>query len=144
MGLTREQFDTISNNYNNRRLENKIEMDRRIDEVYENVPQIAEYDREIASLAVNATRLALSGDASAKDSLRGYSGYKLEKKRAALLMNRYPGTIWMKFYLPYLQGHQFVHGRPCECLKSEIINLIYSRSELNEILAVENFDNFQF
>ena len=70
MGLTREQFDTISNNYNNRRLENKIEMDRRIKEVYENVPQIAEYDREIASLAVNATRLALSGDASAKDSLR--------------------------------------------------------------------------
>ena len=48
MGLTREQFDTISNNYNNRRLENKIEMDRRIKEVYENVPQIAEYDREIA------------------------------------------------------------------------------------------------
>lgn len=33
MGLTREQFDTISNNYNNRRLENKIEMDRRIKEV---------------------------------------------------------------------------------------------------------------
>ena len=88
MGLTREQFDTISNNYNNRRLENKIEMDRRIKEVYENVPQIAEYDREIASLAVNATRLALSGDASAKDSLREDIQVISEKKRAALLMNR--------------------------------------------------------
>ena len=145
MGLTREQFDTISNNYNNRRLENKIEMDRRIKEVYENVPQIAEYDREIASLAVNATRLALSGDASAKDSLREDIQVISEKKRAALLMNRYPGDYLDEiFTCPICKDTGFVHGKPCECLKSEIINLIYSRSELNEILAVENFDNFNF
>ncbi|MBS1339441.1 MAG: hypothetical protein HP047_09550 [Lachnospira sp.] len=114
-------------------------------EVYENVPQIAEYDREIASLAVNATRLALSGDASAKDSLREDIQVISEKKRAALLMNRYPGDYLDEiFTCPICKDTGFVHGKPCECLKSEIINLIYSRSELNEILAVENFDNFNF
>ena len=144
MGLTREQFDTISNN-NNRRLENKIEMDRRIKEVYENVPQIAEYDREIASLAVNATRLALSGDASAKDSLREDIQVISEKKRAALLMNRYPGDYLDEiFTCPICKDTGFVHGKPCECLKAEVVRLLYSRSELKEILERENFDTFEY
>ena len=145
MGLTREQFDTISNNYNNRRLENKIEMDRRIKEVYENVPQIAEYDREIASLAVNATRLALSGDASDKDSLREDIQVISEKKRAALLMNRYPGDYLDEiFTCPICKDTGFVHGKPCECLKAEVVRLLYSRSELKEILERENFDTFEY
>jgi DNA replication protein DnaC len=145
MGLTREQFDIINNHYNNRRLENKIEMDRRLQEVYADVPSIAEYDREIASTAIHATKLALSGDTSAKDSLREDIQVISERKKAALLMNGYRADYLDEiFTCPICKDTGFIHGAPCECLKSEIIKLMYSRSELNEILSVENFDSFNF
>lgn len=145
MGLTREQFNVINNSYNNRRLENRIEMDRRLKEVYENVPLIAEYDREIAATAVNATRLALSGDSSAKDSLREDIHIISEKKRATLMASGYRADYLDEiFTCPICKDTGFIQGRPCECLKSEMINLMYSRSELNKVLAVENFDTFNF
>lgn len=145
MGLTREQFDIINNSYNNRRLENKIKMDKRIKEVYDNVPSIAEYDREIASAAVNATRLALSGELSAKASLREDIALISEKKKAALLSHGYTADYLDEiFTCPLCKDTGFIHGKPCECLKSEIIKLIYSRSELDKILSLENFDTFHF
>lgn len=145
MGLTREQFDIINNSYNNRRLENKIEMDKRVKEVYDNIPSIAEYDKEIAAAAVNATRLALSGELSAKASLREDIALISEKKKAALLSHGYSADYLDEIFTCALcQDTGFIHGKPCECLKSEIIKLIYSRSELDKILSLENFDTFNF
>ena len=38
MALTRDQFDVIANSYNDRQLNNKIKLNRRIEEVYEKIP----------------------------------------------------------------------------------------------------------
>ena len=40
MALTRDQFDVIANSYNDRQLNNKIKLNRRIEEVYEKIPLI--------------------------------------------------------------------------------------------------------
>ena len=42
MGLKREQYDVISNMYNMRRLNNKIELEERIAKVYEKAPEVEE------------------------------------------------------------------------------------------------------
>ena len=87
----------------------------------------------------------MSGDASAKDSLREDIQVISEKKRAALLMNRYPGDYLDEiFTCPICKDTGFVHGKPCECLKAEVVRLLYSRSELKEILERENFDTFEY
>lgn len=145
MGLSRKQWDVIANGYNNRRLENKIILDNRIREVYETVPIVKEYDREISSLAVYATRQALSGDLSAKDTLKEDIALISEKKKAALLAHGYPCDYLDEIYTcPMCRDTGFVNKKPCACLKNEIVHTIYSRSELTEILERENFDTFNF
>ena len=145
MALTREQFDVIENSYNNRRLQNKITLNNRIKEVYETIPNFQEYDKQISALAVNATRKALSGDMSAKDSLREDIELISEKKRATLLANRFPADYLDEiFTCPKCKDTGFIKGQPCECLKKEVVRILYSRSELEEILRRENFDTFNY
>ena len=53
MGLKREQYDVISNMYNMRRLNNKIELEERIAKVYEKAPEVEEISHQISSLAIS-------------------------------------------------------------------------------------------
>ncbi len=145
MGLSREQMDIIENFYNNRRLENKMKLDDRIQEIYEAIPKIREYDAEISSLAADAARKALSGDSSAKDTLREDIAIVGEKKKAALLSHGYPSDYLDDIYTCRLcRDTGFIHGTPCQCLREQIANTIYSRSELTDVLSRENFDTFNF
>ena len=145
MALTREQFDIIINSYNNRQLQNKIELNRRIHEIYKDIPVVWEYDKQISALAVNATKKALSGDLSAKNTLREDIAIISERKKAALLASGYPADYLDDIYdCKKCKDTGFINGNPCSCLKSEIVSLLYSRSELKEILQRENFDTFNF
>lgn len=145
MGLTREQFDAISDSYNQRQLNNKIKLNKRIKEVYERIPSIQNYDNEISSLAVNAARKALAGDLSAKNSLREDIQLVSEKKKAALMAAGYPADYIDDIYdCPKCRDTGFISGNPCDCLKNEIIKLLYTHSDLEDILARENFDTFNF
>ena len=89
MALTRDQFDVIANSYNDRQLNNKIKLNRRIEEVYEKIPLIKDLDGQIGVLAGRALRLSLSGNSSAKDTLREDIALISEQKKAALLAGGY-------------------------------------------------------
>lgn len=143
--MTREQFDVVTNIYNNRRLENKIKMESRIKKVYTDIPALEQLDNERSALAINAARQALNGDVSAKDTLREDIEIISEKKKALLLSGGYPADYLDEIFdCPLCKDTGFINGKNCKCLDELLIHLIYSRSDLEEILAHENFDNFNF
>jgi DNA replication protein DnaC len=145
MGLTRDQFDTITNIYNDKRLNNKIKLDKRKEQVYADVPDIEVYDRQIASLAVNAARRAVEGDTSFKDSLADDIANISRKKRSALLANGYSADYLDEIFdCPICKDTGFIGTKQCSCLDELLIHLIYSRSDLQDILSRENFDTFNF
>ena len=145
MALTRDQFDVIANSYNDRQLNNKIKLNRRIEEVYEKIPLIKDLDGQIGVLAGRALRLSLSGNSSAKDTLREDIALISEQKKAALLAGGYSADYLDEiFTCPKCKDTGFIDGKPCECLKAEVVRLLYSRSELKEILERENFDTFEY
>lgn len=145
MGLTRTQYDVIANIYNTRRLNNKIELDRRISEVYNKSPQVEAINREISSLAISAGRKALSGDKSAMENLKSDMAILAEDKKAALLAAGYPADYLEPIYTcPDCKDTGFIDGEPCHCFKKAVVQELYTQSNLKEILLRENFDNFNF
>lgn len=145
MALTREQLDVIENSYNNRQLENKIKLDNRKDETYEKIPGLWDCDKQISSLSIAAGRKALLGDTNSLDSLREDINVISEQKKALLLANGYPADYLEEiFTCSHCKDTGFIDGEPCECLKKEVVKLLYSRSELKEILDRENFDSFDY
>ena len=117
MALTRDQFDVIANSYNDRQLNNKIKLNRRIEEVYEKIPLIKDLDGQIGVLAGRALRLSLSGNSSAKDTLREDIALISEQKKAALLAGGYSADYLDEiFTCPKCKDTGFIDGKPCECL----------------------------
>ncbi len=145
MGLTREQFDIIYNKYNNKRLNNELKSQNRLKDVYSKVPEIKECDLEISSLAVNAAKKALDGDTSYKDRLKSDIARVSERKKALLLANGYSSDYLDPIYdCGFCKDTGFIDGKPCECLQREIVNSLYTSSQLSDILKRENFDTFNF
>lgn len=145
MGLTREQFDIIYNKYNDKRLNNTIRQNNRLQDIYEKIPEIKECDLEISSLSINAARAALNGDTSLKAGLKNDIAQITEKKKALLLSNGYSSDYLDPVYdCGFCQDTGFIDGKPCECLQKEITRSLYTSPELEDILQRENFDTFNF
>lgn len=145
MGLTREQFDIIYNKYNNKRLNNNIKQNKRLQDVYAKIPEIKECDLEISSLSINAARAALNGDTSLKSRLKYDIAQISARKKALLLSNGYSINYLDPIYdCGFCQDTGFINGKPCECLQREITRSLYTSPELEEVLQKENFDTFNF
>ena len=135
MALTRDQFDVIANSYNDRQLNNKIKLNRRIEEVYEKIPLIKDLDGQIGFLAGRALRLSLSGNSSAKDTLREDIALISEQKKAALLAGGYSADYLDEiFTCPKCKDTGFIDGKPCECLKAEVVRLLIPVLSLRRFL----------
>lgn len=145
MGLTREQYDIIYNRYNDKRLNNTIRQNQRLQDIYAKIPEIKECDLKISSLGVNAARAALDGDSSLKDRLKEDIAVISQQKKALLLANGYSSDYLDPIYdCGFCQDTGFINGAPCECLQREITDSLYTSPELRDVLKRENFDTFNF
>ena len=145
MALSNSQLDAIEQIYINRRLDNQIVMNERLAEVEEAIPEIAKINSDIATLASNAMRSSLSGSSVDVDSIKKEIQALGEKKKALLLSGGFAADYLDEIYTcEKCKDTGFVDGKSCECRDKEIIKLLYSRSELTDVLARENFSTFNY
>ena len=145
MALNNDQLDAIEQIYINRRFDNQIEMNERLDEVEETIPEIAEINSSISTLASDAMRSSLSGGSVDIEDIKKQISGLSEKKKALLLSNGFDADYLDEIYTcEKCKDTGFVEGKSCECRNKEIIKLLYSRSELTEVLERENFSTFNY
>ena len=70
MALSNSQYDALMRVYQQRQLDNKRDQDKRIQEVYETVPEVAELSDQIAALMARAARKMVLGTGRRRGSLR--------------------------------------------------------------------------
>ncbi len=145
MSLSNSQYNAIMRIYNQRQFQNKYEQDRRVREVYERIPQIRQIDDTISTQAVACARRILDGDGRARQVLR----HQLEdlREQKAVLLEAYgyaPDYMEMHYHCPKCQDTGYMEGKKCQCFKKEEITLLYSQSNIQEILGRENFSSFTF
>ena len=145
MALNSSQLDAIDQIYINRRLDNEIVMNERLAEVEEAIPEIAKINESIASLASDAVRRSLSGESVEVDSIKKEISDMSEKKKALLLSGGFAADYLDEIYTcEKCHDTGFVNGESCQCRDKEIIKLLYSRSELKDVLERENFSTFNY
>lgn len=143
--LRNSQYDTILRTYYTRQLEHKHEQDRRINEVYERVPEIAEIDRNIASVSVSQAKKLLSGDNDALDSLKADIAKMSDTRKKLLKDNGYPADyLELQYDCPDCKDTGYIGSKKCHCFEQAAIDLLYTQSNLKEVLAYENFKNFSY
>ncbi|MCI8886633.1 MAG: ATP-binding protein [Hungatella sp.] len=145
MGLSNSQYNAIMRIYNQRQFQNKDEQDKRVKEVYDRLPQIRQIDDAISTQAVACARRLLEGDKGARDVLRRQLEDLREQKAVLLKAYGYRSDYMeLQYHCPQCQDTGYVEGKKCHCFKKEEISLLYSQSNIQDILAKENFSTFTF
>ena len=145
MSLNNSQYNAIMRIYNQRQFQDKYEQDQRREEVYQKVPQIRQIEDEFSSQAVRCARKLLDGDTNAKEELKQHIEDLREQKEVLLSAFGFPADYMeMHYACPECQDTGYVDGRKCRCFKKEEIRLLYSQSNIEEVLLRENFDSFSY
>lgn len=143
MGLTNSQYDAIMRSYEQRQLHNKDVLFARYEEVYRKIPALKEIDESISSLGVRQARKLLNGDENAVASFRKERLSLSARKEQLLAEHGFPKNYLEPVYhCPDCQDTGYIGNEKCHCFKTAVIHLLYTQSNLQEILEKENFDTF--
>ena len=145
MALSNAQYDEIMRGYQNRQLQNRHLTKERLDAVYTKIPQLKSINDQIASLSVEAARKKLSDDPSAYQIVIEKIKDLREEKAALLSCNGLDESIFEPIYTcTDCKDTGYINGEKCHCFKQEVINVVYSQSNIKNILACENFNHFTY
>ena len=145
MAIDNSSYNAIMREYENIRANNRAAQVRRIEEVYEKIPEMKELNNSTGSVAVSRYKESLkSGRLSINDLKTDIDGIK-NKKEELLLSAGFPKDYMEITYdCKDCKDTGYIDGKKCHCLQLKIRKLLYAQSNLENILSKENFENFSF
>jgi len=143
LALKNSQYDIIARAYNEKQLRNRYNQTRRKEEIYKKLPRIQEIERDIAAVSVKWGKELLNGRESALSCLKRELEMLAEEKRLLLLRAGYPESyLDMQYDCPDCKDTGYIGQEKCHCFKQASIDMLYTQSNLREILKTENFHTF--
>lgn len=145
MALKNSQYDAIMREYNQTQFKNKRLWDLRLEQVYDKNPEFEQIDNQIASLCIEQGKKLVNGEIDVLDHLKEQIE-QLTKKRISLLKSlEYPDNYLDPIYTcPDCQDTGYIGNQKCHCFRRAAIEMLYTSSNLKEILEVENFRNYTY
>ena len=145
MSLTNAQYDEIMRGYQTRQLRNQHLAEERLLDAYKKSPRLKELDEQIASVSVSSARKMLNGDTNAVSNLKKELSY-LRKEKSLLLQHMGLSTEYFQevYTCPDCKDTGYINSKKCHCFTQQIIDMVYSQSNIKNILARENFSRFSY
>lgn len=145
MALNNSQYDTIIRTYEQKQLYNRNILDKRCETVYNKIPEINEINQKISFLSVKQARKLLEGDDNALTELK-FQIRKLSERKTKLLTEAgFPADYLEPVYdCPDCKDTGYIGSQKCHCFQKAVIDLLYTQSNLKNILQKENFNTFSF
>lgn len=145
MSLTNSQYDQLQRQYDARQLHSQHVMKDRRSKLFALYPRLKELEDLTASVSVRQAKKLLEGDDTALSQLKQeLACYRAE--RTAILASA--GLDEQYFEPPYVcpdcKDTGYINGRRCHCFKQAVIDLVYTQSNIKNILAEENFKHYSF
>lgn len=143
--LKNEQYNQILSDYDNRRFQAKFEQNKRREEAYSLIPKLKELEDEMISLAAECGRMALHGNDQCLLSLKEQMTALQKEQEQLLIRHDLPADyLQLRHNCPKCKDTGYIGTEKCNCLKQAIADLIYSDSNIKNILSKENFNSFSF
>lgn len=145
MQLKNFQYNKILREYDKRQFQNKHALDDRMKQVYELLPELKEIDDKIVSNSIESAKLSLMGDDTALRTLSDRNMDLSMRKIEILTENGFPPNYLMPIYqCSDCHDTGYIGNEKCHCFKQAIVDLLYSQSNIKEIMKQENFSAFRF
>ena len=137
MPLSNSQYDEIFRKYDEKQLASQHQLERRTKDVYARIPALKEIDDAIATCSVEQARRLLDGDEAALATLHEkLSDYLRQMEQLLLEHGLTSDYLKPVYHCPDCKDTGYVNGRRCHCFEQAAINLVYTQSNLKEILEL--------
>lgn len=142
MGLTNAQYDEIMREYDRKRIDARHRLDARAAQVYEMIPEYSDVEDEIREIAVECGIKSIGGDENALDDMKRRIE-ELSSVKAELLVSHgfSPDYLEPEYECEDCMDTGYIGQQKCHCLTQKILQMLYSKSNVGDILMKENFDN---
>lgn len=138
MALNNSQYDEIFRSYDAKQLKAQHQLEERTKAAYERSPELKALDASIAEISVASARRLLDGDSSALTELKAELKNLRTRKKVLMKELALPENYFEPVYeCPDCKDTGYIDGRPCHCFKQQAIDLIYTQSNIKDILARE-------
>ena len=145
MALQNFQYDIIMREYSRRQSQVQHDLEERRKEAFIRVPRLLEIDQEVAALSARKARSLLQGESDTVEDLKKDVAALAQERRTLLRSNGFSvDYLEPHYFCPLCQDTGYVDGQKCSCFKKSEVELLYTQSNLKEILKKENFEHFSF
>lgn len=145
MALSNAQYDEIMRGYQNRQLHNRHLTQSRIEKAFSAIPELKTINENIASLSVEAARKKLDDDTLSYNLLKKKIEDLKNEKAALITRAGFSADYFDPIYTcKTCKDTGYVNGEKCSCFKQAVINVVYSQSNIKDILNRENFSTFSY
>ncbi len=142
MELTNSQYEQLMNYYYQQQMKSKHELEEKTKQVRQNIPEYIQLEKQIYQLSVDYAKARLSHTQIAQnlqEQIHSITG----QKEKLLRDHGYPPDYLQPVYrCPDCKDTGYIGDKKCHCFEKQIIHFLYERSNLREILARENFGQF--
>jgi len=143
MALSNSQYDELMRTYEQRQLDNEHALRKRYETACSMIPKLPALDDAISSISIKQARLLLDGHEDALSELKEEISRLSAQKQALLCSHGFPENYLELHYLcPDCKDTGYIGTNKCHCFKKAIVDLLYTQSNLQEILEKENFSTF--
>lgn len=143
MGLKNDQYNKILRQYDTKQFKSRHELETRKASLYEQLPMLKTLEDEMITNSVRSAKLAIMGD---DDALKRLQQENLElsmRKIELLLEHGYPADYLTPVYeCVDCNDTGYIGNEKCHCFKQAIVDLVYSQSNIKNVLERENFSTF--
>lgn len=145
MPLSNTQYDTIIREYNAKQIRNQHMADDRMREVYGKDHRLKAIDDKISSCSLAQARKLLNGDETALSKLRSQLS-EFRRQRLSILKELGYSEQYLEpsYECPDCKDTGYIGSQRCHCFKQRAIDLVYTQSNIRNILKSENFDTFSY
>ena len=145
--MYKDMIRELSLEYEKKRDKNQRDRDKRIREVYTKIPAIEKIDEEIRKIGLDMSKSILSNPSEYEETVSNTRERidKLKMKKAYLMTESNIPADYMdlKYSCDKCKDTGYLdNGKRCSCYKQAIVNRAYQMSNLENVLKVENFQNF--
>ncbi len=145
MALNNAQYESIIRDYENIRDANRHTLESRKAEVYQTVPEYRELEDSISTLSVSAAKAMLAGDDNARDRLHDSLLHIRQRQQALLTSAGLPVDYLKPIYrCPACEDTGYITDennlkQKCSCFRQREISILYSQSNIQDMISRENF-----
>lgn len=150
MALNNAQYESIMKGYEHTRERNRHLLADRQEEVYKAVPELKELDLSVGSISAAHARLLLAGDDEALHRLHASLSEIASRRQSLLSAANFPLDYLEPVYdCPICKDTGYAERadgtrEKCQCFRRQEIALLYEQSNIQEMIAKENFSTLSY